>query len=145
MTEPMEADGKAALDAQRRRRQQYRTGFVTFVACGIVATIGNAAFGVDLMPRVLMQPMSPALAIGLAAGFLATLLIVGWLGRGVLDEHEVASCAFGQAAACGIVVVAYPVWFLLWKGGLAQEPSHVMLFAILLLASWIGYAYKKYF
>lgn len=130
--------------ANKERRRDCRKGFAAFVICGIVATIGNAVFGGGVVPPFLRGTLTPTAAIGLAVGFVAILLLIGWLGRGVLDEHEISCSAYGQAAATGIVVVGYPLWFLLWKGGLIPEPSHVTLFATLLLVSWAGYAYKKY-
>ncbi len=132
------------LATARRRRREYRKGFAVFFACGLLATLGNVALGDGLVPPFLLGPLSPSAALWLAAGFLAALGLVAWLAHGLLDEHEISAAAYGQAAACGIVVVGYPVWFLLWKGGLAHEPSHVALYVTLLLVSWAGYAYRKF-
>jgi hypothetical protein len=130
--------------SDRRRRREYRRGFAAFVGCGLLATLGNVVLGDGLVPPFLRGSLAPGAAIWLAVGFIAAIAVIAWLAHGLLDEHEVSASMYGQAAACAIVVVAYPVWFLLWKGGLAHEPSHAGIYLTLLLVSWAGYAYKKF-
>jgi hypothetical protein len=130
--------------ANKERRRDYRKSFAAFVICGIVATIGNAVFGGGVVPPFLRGTLAPSTAVGLAVGFVSVMLLIAWLGRDLLDEHEISCSAYGQAAATGVVVLGYPIWYVLWKGGLMPEPSHVTMFATLLLVSWAGYAYRKY-
>ena len=39
-------------------------------------------------------------------------------------------------------VVAYPAWFLLWKGGLLPEPHHLALFLIFYAGAFLGYCIR---
>ena len=129
---------------QRQRKQGFRKGFAAFVICGIAATIANGLFGGGVLPPFLRGTLSAPTAVALAVGYIVIMLLFVWFGRGVFDEHEISSSAYGQSAATGIVVVGYPIWFVLWKGDLMPEPSHVMMFATVLVVSWAGYAYRKY-
>lgn len=137
-------NNKLTAEEQRKRRREFRQGYVAFIACGIIATIGNAVFGGGAIPGFLRGELTPVVAVGLVAAWIAVILLFVWFGRDMLDEHETSCAVYGQSAATGIVVFGYPVWFLLWKGGLIPEPSHVTLFATLLFVSWAGFFYKKY-
>ncbi|GLR48493.1 hypothetical protein [Sphingomonas astaxanthinifaciens] len=87
----------------------------------------------------------PSLAIGLVATFLAAIGIGSWLLRALCDEVE-RQLQYKATAAAGLFyVLAYPVWFVLWKGGLLPEPSHWMLFLgfyAALAASYLFYRFR---
>lgn len=88
--------------------------------------------------------IAPWLAIILTGVFLATVILGGWLMKRHVDEHEIglhtASAAWGGTA----FAVAFPAWFLLWKGRLVPEPSALALFGVFYAASLAGYLIKKY-
>lgn len=141
MANPTSVD---TLTPGRRRRREYRKGFTVFIGFGLLATLGNAILGDGVIPPFLLGPLSPVVALGLAAGFVVAIGLLAWLASGLLDEHEVDAIAFGQEWAWAIVAIGYPVWYLLWRGDLAREPSHVAMFVTLLLVSWAGYVYRKF-
>jgi hypothetical protein len=84
------------------------------------------------------------IAIGLAALWLVS--IVGgsiWLNRHI-DEIERAAQIWGIAMAGTIVVILYPVWYLLWRGQIVPEPSGHIMFGALYVAMIAAYLWKKF-
>jgi hypothetical protein len=78
----------------------------------------------------------PALSIALAILYLAALVGGAFLLSSSIDEHEKYNSYKAVSAAGGFYVVAYPVWFLLWKGGFVVEPVHWILF----IGFWLSLA-----
>ena len=84
-------------------------------------------------------PMSREIAIAFAVAYAVALTVGTLLLRNNLDEHE-AFRTYRAAAVAGTgLLVVYPLWFLLWKGGLLVEPIHWLLFAGYVL-SFLGAA-----
>ncbi len=81
---------------------------------------------------------SPAAAIGLAVDFLVAVGFGSWVLWRQTDEFQRAAQYKAVALAGGVYVIAYPIWFFLWKGGLAGEPLHWVLFVGFYLAMVIG-------
>ena len=78
----------------------------------------------------------PALVAGLAVLYLVAVIGGGLLLRGVTDEVE-RQHSYKAASFAGMaLMLVYPVWFLLWRGGFVPEPIHWVLFAIY----WLGFA-----
>lgn len=93
---------------------------------------------------LLRGTIPPMLAIALTILFLAALAIGTPLMLRNMDEVERAE-HFGFAAWGGSAfVIAYPAWFLLWKGRLVPEPHHLALFAIFYAGAVLGYAVRRY-
>ncbi len=87
----------------------------------------------------------PAVSIGLAVAFVIGVLIGGRLHRKQADEVEIQNSYKGAAVAGTAYFTVYPVWFLLWKGGLVPEPMHFVLFLGfwgLLIACYLYYRYR---
>jgi hypothetical protein len=81
---------------------------------------------------------SPAAAIGLAVGFLTAVGFGSWVLWRQTDEYHRAGQYKAVALAGAFYMIAYPVWFFLWKGGLAGEPLHWALFLGFYLALLVG-------
>jgi hypothetical protein len=79
------------------------------------------------------------LSILLAVIFVASVSIGAIFLHRNMDELQRRQNERATAAAAGVYVLAYPVWFVLWMGDLVPEPSHWMLFA-LFYVTLAGYA-----
>lgn len=77
---------------------------------------------------------SPALALGLVAIYLVAVIGGGLLLNGNFDEVERQRSYKAVSFAGAVYIIVYPVWFLLWKGGLAAEPIHWATFGIFWLS-----------
>ena len=124
------------LERARRRRKYWIIGtiFVLGFVGGFTAGFTQAD---DLFDPAHTWP--PALAIGLAVFFLVAVSGGGWLYSRQLDEFERTAKYKAVSAAASSYVIVYPVWLLLWKGGLVPEPMHVVIFlvfaAVMMIAS----------
>jgi uncharacterized protein len=89
------------------------------------------------------QGVWPAwIVILLAATFLIAVPIGSLLLYRQMDELERDIHRKAAAMAGGVLVIVYPVWWLLWMGALAPEPIHWVLFLIFyatILLSWLYY------
>jgi len=64
----------------------------------------------------------------LSVSYLVT--IGGTLWARQLDEHQLLGKYKAASFAGGMLLLVYPVWFLLWMGALAPEPIHWVLFLV---------------
>jgi cytochrome bd-type quinol oxidase subunit 2 len=84
---------------------------------------------------------SPTLSLGLVVLYLAAVIGGGLLLRNVTDEVERQNSYKAASAAGMALMIVYPVWFLLWRGGFVPEPVHWMLF----LLFWLSLALASLF
>ena len=77
---------------------------------------------------------SPALALGMIAFFLIAIAAGSWILNGVMDELERARTYKAASMGGTLFMLAYPVWFLLWKGGFVREPIHWVMYAFFVFA-----------
>ncbi|HYD38371.1 MAG TPA: hypothetical protein VEA60_12200, partial [Allosphingosinicella sp.] len=82
------------------------------------------------------QPVmwSPTFAALLAGLYLVAVVGGGVLMNGVMDEIERQRGYKAVSFAGAALMVVYPTWFLLWKGGFVAEPVHWMLFVLFWLS-----------
>lgn len=87
----------------------------------------------------------PAISIGTAILYVIAIIAGSVALSRVTDEVERAQSYKAVALAGAGYVLAYPVWFLLWKGGVAAEPIHWVLFVgfwLLLAGGTIFYRFR---
>lgn len=84
------------------------------------------------------------LAIALAIVTVVALIGGSLIVKRRIDEVERQHSQVAGACAAYAVLVAYPVWYLLWKGQLVPEPSHVVLFLALYAIVSVTYLYRKF-
>lgn len=119
-------------DAERRRKRW-------LILAAIALFGGVPAFYVGLQQGAALaesRPLtwSPTLAAVLAGLYLAVMVGGGLLMQGVTDEIE-RQRGYKAASLAGMtLMLVYPVWFLLWKGGFVPEPIHWVLFALFWLS-----------
>jgi flagellar biosynthesis protein FliQ len=119
-------------EAAIRRKRLLVMGAV--VACGLGTGfyVGIRQAGVDFHGEAGFW--SPAVALGLIALFVVAIAGGTWMMTGVMDELERA-CTY-KAASIGatLFMLAYPIWFFLWKGGFVREPIHWVMYAFFVFA-----------
>lgn len=140
MTTSDELSGELRLKQRERRIWAIRGGLfaVGLVTGGIVGYLaGDDGFASD-------AKWPTSLAVALVVTYLSTIAIGTWLMRETCDEVERLVQYKAIAFAGLFYVLAYPVWFVLWKGALLPEPSHWQLFIAFYLALAGGYFFYRY-
>ncbi|HEX8262946.1 MAG TPA: hypothetical protein VF547_08740 [Allosphingosinicella sp.] len=119
-------------EAARRRKRWLIVGALALVGFvpGLYLGFEHGAAAAESRPLV----WSPTLAAALAGLYLASLLGGGVLLNGVMDEVERQRGYKAVSFAGAALMVVYPTWFLLWKGGFVPEPVHWILFALFWLS-----------
>ena len=101
------------------------------IIVGVVFGVGLAsgiAVGMHVAKNGFAGTWPPELSIGIAILYLAAMVVGSVALSKVTDEVERAQCYKAVALAGAGYFVIYPVWFLLWKGGVLIEPIHWALF-----------------
>ena len=132
------AAGVSEAAGERRERARRTRKAVLIGGIALVGAVSGFMIGY-LDAESLIDPSRtwpPAMAIGLAFAYLAAVLGGGLALARQTDELELSRQYKAIAAAAGLYVLAYPVWFFLWKGTLLPEPGHELLFILF----WLGMA-----
>lgn len=114
---------------------------------GIVGIIlsSNAIEQGNIMGVFSNGPLPPSLVVPLAIfwGAIMPFISVFW-HRKVIDEQEAAAYRDGALIAVYAFWYGAPVWWLLWRGGLAPEPHGPAIYMITIFAALIVWSWKKY-
>ena len=86
----------------------------------------------------------PALSLGLACLYLVAVIGGGLVLSKVTDEVERLNGYKAASFAGMALMVVYPVWFLLWRGGFVAEPVHWMLFLLFWLSLALASLYYRF-
>lgn len=84
---------------------------------------------------------SPTLVVALAGLYLVAVVGGGILLNKVADELDRQRGYKAVSFAGTVLMIVYPVWYLLWRGDLVLEPVHWMLFLIF----WLSLALASLF
>ena len=144
MMESRTTSEKAQPGRRFSRRLEKRKAYGVLIVCGLLATLANAVLGDGVVPPFLRGGLTAFQAVAIGTVFLLFVAVFAWFCRDMIDEHEVRAIGDGQSAATAGVIVAYPVWYVLWRGGLVPEPSHEALYATLVLFSAGVFVLRKY-
>ncbi len=134
-------EGERHEAARRRKRWMIvaalaASGFVP----GLYLGYNDGAALAESRPSV----WPPALSLGLVGLYLAAVIGGGLLLRGVTDEVERQN-AYKAASFAGMaLMLVYPVWFVLWRGGFVAEPIHWMLFLLFWLSLALASLYYRF-
>ena len=82
-------------------------------------------------------------AIAAALIYAASILGGSWYFFRIIDEVELRDNLIAGTIATYFYGTVYPVWYLLWKGGLTVEPIHEAIFFGTVIAMTIAYLWKK--
>lgn len=129
-------------EAARRRKRGLIIGAL-FIAGGITgyymgSTDGGALF--DGRPGT----WPPAIALAIAAIYLIAVIGGSLLLNGVMDEVERQRSYKTVSFAGAVLILVYPTWFALWKGGFVGEPIHWVLFVLFWLCLALGSLFYRF-
>lgn len=135
----MTASGARALRAdaprgegERREAERRRKRWLIFTVLVLVAIVPGFYMGYQdgaAAARSRPPAWSPAVAATLAALYLLAVIGGGILINKMMDEVERQRGYKAVSFAGAVLMLVYPIWFLLWRGGLVPEPVHWVLFA----------------
>ena len=81
---------------------------------------------------------------GLAAALLLLAVVGNWVYFRSIDELEVASNLIGGFWGFYAFVVGWPLWHILWRGGLVPKPEMLPLYAGAVAVAIAGFLWKRF-
>ena len=133
------------LSGEQIARRTARNRMIIFGLLFAVGLAAGVAAGNHAAENGFGGTWPPALSIGTALVYVIAMIGGSVALSRVTDEVERARSYKAVALAGAGYMLAYPVWFLLWKGGVAIEPIHWVLFVgfwLLLLGGTIYYRFR---
>lgn len=132
---------------ERKVREKKKRRFALFGALFAAGFIPGALLGWSRADSLFSpDTVWPAwISILLAVTFVVAVGTGAVLLNRQLDELERQTQYKAAGAAAGLFVIVYPIWWVLWMGGLVREPIHwvmFLLFYLSFIASWIYYRLK---
>lgn len=141
MIAPHDIGRGEALERTRKRRMRLFIG-VLFGA-GMIVGFLSSQFERDYDSGLLSGTLPPGFALFAAAAMLLATLGGAYVFYRRTDELERHDNLYSAAIGGNALMIGYPAWFLLWKGGWLPEPSHGALFAIVFATSVLAYGWAK--
>jgi hypothetical protein len=124
--------------AERQRRRRYWTLMGLATAAALVLGVAGRILGTPY------GPIDPAAAIGLAAALLLLMLVGNWVYFRNIDELEVASNLVGGFWGFYTFIIGWPLWHILWRGGLVPKPEMLPLYIAAALIAVVGFLWKRF-
>jgi hypothetical protein len=129
-------------EGERQEAQRRRKRALIVVGLALIGMIPGLYIGYQhgaalAENRTAVWP--PAFAAGLAGLYLLAVIGGGLLLNRVTDELERQRSFKAVSLAGTALMVVYPPWFLLWKGGFVAEPVHWVLFILF----WLSLAFAS--
>ena len=124
-------------EGERREAARRRKRWLIVAALGVIGFVPGLYVGVQHGAAAAQsQPVvwSPTLAALLAGLYLVAVAGGAVLINTVMDEVERQRGYKAVSFAGAVLMVVYPIWFLLWRGGFVAEPVHWMLFVLFWLS-----------
>ena len=133
-------------DFERIERGRRRRKLAVVVAMAAVGGIGGGIVGAREADHLfdLAYPWPPLLCLALAAAFLIAVAVGKLLLRRQIDEVERLAKLRATHAGAILLLVGYPIWFLLWKGGFLPEPQHVAIYVAFMVVALLASLYYKF-
>lgn len=119
-------------DAARRRKKWLIVAALAAIGIGPGFYIGFQHGAALAQNRAVVWP--PAVAAALAILYLVAMIGGGLLLRRFTDEVERQQSYRAGSVAAAALMIVYPTWYLLWKGGFVVEPIHWVLFILFWLS-----------
>ena len=131
-------------EGERREAARRRKRWLIVAALALVGVVPGFYMGYqDGAAMAQSRPLawSPAVAAALAVLYLVAVGGGGFLLNKVMDEVERQRGYKAVSFAGTALMVVYPTWFLLWRGGFVPEPVHWMMFVLF----WLSLALASFF
>ncbi|MEG3181922.1 hypothetical protein [Sphingomonas sp. LT1P40] len=132
------SDGLA--EARKRRN---RLHLIIALLMGVGGVIGFMSAMLETKDGAFLEGIPAEWAIAASVMLVVAIGFGGWRYNLATDELDRRDSYWASAMALNVYLIAYPVWYLWWRGGLMSEPSHQTMFVITFLAMAASYGYKK--
>jgi hypothetical protein len=119
-------------DSARRRKRWLIIG--SLAVAGFFPGLYLGSNDGAALTKINSETWSPTLVAVLVGLYLVAIVGGGLLLRGVTDEVERQNGYKAASFAGMALMLVYPIWFLLWRGGFVPEPIHWVLFVIFWLS-----------
>ena len=129
-------------DAARRRKKWLIVAALAAVGMGPGFYIGFQHGAALAESRPVVWP--PAVAAALAILYLVSVIGGGYLLSRFTDEVERQQGYRAVSFAGTVLMIVYPTWYLLWKGGFVWEPIHWVLFILFWLSLALATIWYRY-
>lgn len=143
MTESKPSPNEWELREAAARRRQFWI-FSALAGAGFIVGLSVAI----LEPQdagILTGGTIPApLAIILCLITLVAIVAGSWRMWRTADEVDRSQHLWANSAAVMVAMLGYIIWFMLWKGGLASEPSAHPIFLATVITGSATYLWKKF-
>ena len=128
-------------DSARRRKKWLLLGVLAVAGAvpGYYIGFQEGAAAAESRPFV----WSPTFALAFAGLYLVSVIGGGLLLGRYIDEVERQRSYQAVSTAGLTLMVVYPTWFLLWKGGFVPEPIHWVLFVLFWLSLVLASVYYR--
>lgn len=100
--------------------------------------------GDDPHPSILTAPLPAWLAIVMAIAWGVALPVITWRWQRVVDEHERDAYRDGAVAGSWLMGMGAPVWWVLWRGGLAPAVDVLWLYAAFITITGLTWLWRKH-
>lgn len=137
------AEGDWQTRAQQRKR---RINMVigTLFSIGLLSGFLVGFFEDEKAGLASPNSIPPWLAVVSAIVFVVATTFGSWKLMKVSDELERTINTKSTVLAGNTMLIGYPSWFILWKGGIVPEPDALWLFVACIVASAVGYGWYKF-
>ncbi len=136
-------EGSSSEGALRYKRDQRRRS-LTFAAAMVIAAFAGLSLGYARDLAGDAGGLDATLAIVLALLFVAAMVAANWIYLRNADELTWANNVRASFWAFMIFVILYPVWLILWSGGLVREPSAETLYLVTIFSAGALYLWERF-
>ncbi|WP_019515841.1 hypothetical protein [Sphingomonas sp. Mn802worker] len=98
----------------------------------------------DAHPSLLSAPLPAWVALLIVVAWGVVLPVISWRWHRVVDEHEREAYRDGALLGFYVLTIGAPVWWFLWRGGMAPPVDPVAMFIAPLSAAGIVWIWRKY-
>lgn len=134
----MREAGEGERAAQARSRKFWSIVTALFLAGGVIG-----AFHAVMTDGNMAGDLPGGAAIAIAAIWAISLTVGSWYFFRSIDELELHDNLWAGTFSLYFYCIAYPVWFVLWKGGLTLEPMHEVMFIATMIVMCASYLWMK--
>lgn len=132
--------GKTAAPRDRRYMLTMLVASALGIGIGIMMLMAGTSltmFGNEPIPA------SYAIILSLLIGVVMPIVSIYWHLR-VVDEQEAAAYNKGALFAMYAYWIGAPVWWLLWRGGLAPAPDGIAIYFVTIVTACVVWFWAKY-
>ena len=131
-------------ERQRRRRFCGAIGITAILGMPLGFFLGQSAARNDGSMAEAFTVLPPAAVIALLVLAVGGFTLTCWYFLKSVDEVEILDNLWGSTAGFYAYMVLFPVWWALWKAGIAIEPNDWIILAASFALGTLAYLYRKW-